>query len=302
MNKLVHSFFLLAIILSSAAVNAQCLPPDLLSTNDISGTKAAIGWQPQANALAYKISYRLIGSSTWNTETVHLPATGKIITGLESSTAYEWRVKTICADGRSPWSEAVQFSTADLCRPVNGIAISNITDTTVLASWFPTENVIDYKLRYREDGTTTWTSRSITAPTIARQIINLTPSTLYQYRIDATCTSGDKVLGEISTFTTTGGSSSGKKPADEVAETKPFTYNLYPNPNSGQFTLKAEGELYGDAVINMHDLTGRILIKRTWNTATESTLNLNTDLSSGVYLITIEANGHRFNERLIIQN
>ena len=78
---------------------------------------------------------------------------------------------------------------------------------------------------------------------------------------------------------------------------------IYPNPNNGSFTLMINNEFTGDVVINVLDMTSRLVESITIN---KSDALISHDfnfsgLSKGLYYVSIENNGERLVKKFIVK-
>jgi len=88
-----------------------------------------------------------------------------------------------------------------------------------------------------------------------------------------------------------------------IAEYENFShlFNVYPNPNSGQFYL-ISNEIEGNMEISILDLQGRSLFNHSYEMTKKAPLNIqNTDLYRGVYILRITNKNRSWSEKLIIQ-
>lgn len=78
--------------------------------------------------------------------------------------------------------------------------------------------------------------------------------------------------------------------------------SLYPNPNSGRFTVKAEFKEEWPLTATISDLTGKILYKEDWG-MTEGNVEKHLDMNfpAGTYLLVLELNGQRIDRIFNIQ-
>ena len=106
-----------------------CLEPFALTFNAISADSATLAWT-DANTTAapeYQISYGLGSFSAGSGTQVIVTANSDTISGLSSSTSYDWYVRAICVPGdTSIWSSAASFTTAFAC-PVGAICATYTT-------------------------------------------------------------------------------------------------------------------------------------------------------------------------------
>ncbi|MFN0213418.1 MAG: fibronectin type III domain-containing protein [Saprospiraceae bacterium] len=74
----------------------SCDPPSTLNNNTIGSTYAAISWNTVSGATNYVLQIKLASSSDWFTLGA-VSVTSVIISGLQPSTSYHWRVKASCS-------------------------------------------------------------------------------------------------------------------------------------------------------------------------------------------------------------
>ena len=74
----------------------SCDPPTTLNNNTIGSTYAAISWNAVNNATNYTLQIKLASSSNWFTLGA-VSVTSVVISGLQPSTSYHWRVKSSCS-------------------------------------------------------------------------------------------------------------------------------------------------------------------------------------------------------------
>ena len=101
----------------AGTITVTCAPPTCntptgVSSSLITSTSAKISWSPVVGATKYQIQYRAVGAPTWLKK--NATTTSKTLTGLTPSTTYQYKVKTICAAGSSPFSITQTFSTTAL--------------------------------------------------------------------------------------------------------------------------------------------------------------------------------------------
>ncbi len=75
---------------------------------------------------------------------------------------------------------------------------------------------------------------------------------------------------------------------------KELTVSIYPNPNSGQFTLQAKSE----GNIRIYDTNGRLLYSGKVNKGNNQ---MNINLSSGLYILVLDAQGRKVSEKIIVK-
>lgn len=175
---------------------SNCPVPTNIGVTNIQSTKSTINWTGNPCAIKYRIQIRVQGTTAWTTLLVTAPTSFKTITPLSPSTTYEYRVRTDCnATGTfaSSYSAIQTFTTSCSCTKPTGITITNLTQTTAKVNWVGNTCALKYRLQYRKQGTTTWTTKTITAPTQIYNIIGLTNNNIYEYHLRSDCNSSGSV-------------------------------------------------------------------------------------------------------------
>ena len=104
---------------SSAFANAQftttavtaCNAPTGLTSSAITTTGATVSWTAASGAVSYDADYKLASASTWTNAATATTSTSVVLSGLASSSLYDWRVRTNCSTESSVYAQA-QFTTA----------------------------------------------------------------------------------------------------------------------------------------------------------------------------------------------
>ena len=88
-----------------------------------------------------------------------------------------------------------------------------------------------------------------------------------------------------------------------LTENQPIDFNVFPNPNSGQFTIEINLLESQHLAINLLDVLGRNISTLINATLSEGSHSFNNDLqlSSGIYLIEIKNNENRQLRKLIVK-
>jgi hypothetical protein len=112
-------------------------------------------------------------------------------------------VQSVCASGSSAYSSSAIFTTlaasTSSCNVPGGLGISSVTSTTAALYWAST-GAINYNVRYRRIGTTTWAvvSSSLTSRTVSW----LTSGSTYEFQVQSVCAAGSSAYSASSTFVT----------------------------------------------------------------------------------------------------
>jgi hypothetical protein len=171
----------------SACSGNTCLPSANMSTANVANTTATFNWAAVTGALSYNVRYRIEGTPTWST--ANTTATTFNATGITAGSNYEWQVQTVCTGGLSIFT----ISTTFICIPLTcdipiNLATAYIYSTYANISWTAVGGANGYNLRWRQVGTTTWSTATTTST--SRFISGLTASTDYEWQIQTTCIGG----------------------------------------------------------------------------------------------------------------
>lgn len=112
--------------------------------------------------------------------------------------------------------------------------------------------------------------------------ITATPTaTLTVYSVTATATSSCIATGSVSVITST---NAAENCPVSVKEEALVSYNLYPNPNTGEFTI-AFNHVQNNATVEVMDALGKLVLSQNVN-GMETTVNTTT-LQNGIYFVTV---------------
>lgn len=167
----------------------SCNQPFNLETSNITPASATFNWELTSPSgadsvlLIYGISQSSVQDSVYTTQESFSAS------GLEPETNYQWRVRTLCADRSSPFSESSFLTTgADLCNEPVDLVVEAVTENTAMVSWTEGSSSSHYELSYRRSGTSFWN------PAISFNdhytFNGLTAGTYYQWRVRTVCPDG----------------------------------------------------------------------------------------------------------------
>lgn len=169
-----------------------CYAPEWVYTNGVSSNSANLHWTPVVGAAYYVVEWRTPGG-TWNQlQGGPWSGTTAVLTGLQSNTTYEWRVKAFCYTGHSSgWSAVTHFTTLG---PSCGMPFFRytlpITDSTATFNWTAVTGAVNYTVQIRLlNGQ--WQD-VVGSPTTATSITatGLLPNTEYEWRMQVNCANG----------------------------------------------------------------------------------------------------------------
>jgi len=180
---------------------AGCGTATGLTASSITTTGASLSWSAVSGATSYAVDYKLNSSSTWTSLSTAQTTTTASLTGLASGSVYDWRVTATCASGAGAAATA-QFTTLVPCVAPTGLASSNIGSTSATVSWAAVSGATSYAVDYKLNSSSTWTSFSTAQTGTSANLSGLTASSLYDWRVSATCPSGTTSFSAAQ-FTTT---------------------------------------------------------------------------------------------------
>ncbi|MFZ1305332.1 MAG: T9SS type A sorting domain-containing protein, partial [Ferruginibacter sp.] len=90
---------------------AACNAPTGLTSSAITTSGATVSWTAASGAVSYDADYKLASASTWTNAATATTSTSVVLSGLASSSLYDWRVRTNCSAASSVYAQA-QFTTA----------------------------------------------------------------------------------------------------------------------------------------------------------------------------------------------
>ena len=180
-------------IVQSGVSSGVCNVPTGLKTSNITQTSATFRWDAVSGAGSYSFQYRTLPNGQWsnifNANSVTYTASSYL-----AGTSYEWRVRSNCANGlTSDWSGLATFTTLDppQCETPDYLNTSDITQTSVIATWDPVPGAVSYQLQTRVFPTGPWIDTDpaiITGTSIF--IYGFLPNTVYEWRLRANCSNG----------------------------------------------------------------------------------------------------------------
>ncbi len=177
---------------------SACANASGLSSSSITTTSANLSWSAVATATSYTVGYKLNSSGTW-TDLAAQTTTSASLSGLASGSLYDWRVVTTCTSGSS--TASAQFTTQVVCVAPAGLS-STPGSTTATVSWSAVTAATSYAVDYKLNTDVNWTSFSTAQTGTSANLTGLSASSLYDWRVSATCPSGT-TSATAAQFTTT---------------------------------------------------------------------------------------------------
>ena len=286
-----------------------CQAPTNFTVTNVTSSSATLHWDAVPGAYGYKIRRRPIGTTTWGNTGVLAPAHQKTIGNLQSNTAYEWQIETLCnADQTdvSVWvSTTPNFTTAPYCAMPTGLYADNITSTSARVHWSPVPNATSYRIRYRIHGTTAWSNASASASATQKTILNLVPGATYDWQLRARCAGSNDVSAfsnsTLQHFTLLNGA----KMEDDDNSTTSKSISIFPNPANNNVTIELNNgcNCNDAATITITNVLGQLIYTTSINLTAgglKQEINLPESMIDGLYFVTVRSNEYVETKRLTV--
>lgn len=188
--------------------NPTCGNPAGLVASNVSSSSAVLSWNSVASTTGYNVRFRRTGTSSWSYQSA--TGTSKPISGLTAGKTYEFQVQAKCSFGNSSYSTSKTFTTSgggSTCSAPSNLGVTNIAATSVQLTWNTVSSAQSYTVRYRKNGTTSWTYK--TASSNAYTATNLLACTDYEFAVRSSCGSSSSAYASPYDFTSSCGNNGG---------------------------------------------------------------------------------------------
>ena len=166
----------------TVSITYNCSKPTNLQNTSISHNSATNSWTAVPGATSYYYSFKTTSSSTWSSESL-VNGTSFTITGLAQGTSYDWRVRANnCATHANS-----TFTTQTLCNSPDNVAVSSITNSSVIITWPAVSGASSYQVQYKLASSNTWISASSANQGTTYSLTGLTTNTQYNVQVRTNC-------------------------------------------------------------------------------------------------------------------
>lgn len=179
---------------------ALCGDPAGLSASAITNTSATLNWSAVTDAISYDVDYQVTGAATWTNAATATSATSVNLSALTLGTGYSWRVRATCTAGSGNYVLS-SFTTTAPCGTPAGLSAATVTSSGATVSWTAVSGATSYAVDYKLNTSATWTSATASTASTSVVLSGLTASSLYDWRVSATCASGTSAFAAAQ-FTT----------------------------------------------------------------------------------------------------
>ncbi|MFM7839507.1 MAG: T9SS type A sorting domain-containing protein, partial [Chitinophagaceae bacterium] len=148
----------------------SCAAPSGLTSSGLDTSSATVSWTAVNTANSYLLNYKLSTSASWTS--LATSNTTEQLGNLNSSSVYDWRVKTICGIGDSSTFSVSQFTTlTPPCKSAYDTSANNTTsgaktiplNTDIKGLISPSGDIDNYKFSLGSSGTLTLTLTTLPA-------------------------------------------------------------------------------------------------------------------------------------------
>ncbi len=175
------------------------------------------------------------------------------------------------------------------CAIPTGLYADNITSIEAKLHWDAVPGAEKYQVWYRPTGSDTWMKKS--ASSNVKQLKELMPSTTYQYKIRTDCGDSTSAFSSVETFTTL--------PMRLGEMNDEFSVKIYPNPNSGTFTIAFQN-LKSDGIIQISEISGKLIYEDKFS-ADNDFKSITLNHFTGLALVKVITNKTIFSQGIVVQ-
>jgi hypothetical protein len=181
-------------------------PPEVTTASAITTNSFTANWNTVGGATSYKLDVSADNFvnfvAGYNDKTV--ANIFDAVTGLDPSTDYQYRVRTVSATGTSANSSIVDVTTLSPTNPTTANPATAITATGFTANWTSVSGATSYRLDVSLDNFVTnligYSDKTISGT--SEVVTGLSPSTLFKYRVRVVDVNGTSVNSNEVSVTT----------------------------------------------------------------------------------------------------
>jgi hypothetical protein len=286
-----------------------CGNPAGLNETAITTNSAIVNWSAVIGALNYDVDYKVNSSPTWINAVTGTTSLSQNLSGLSSSTLYDWRVRANCASGAGSYA-ADQFTTSDAGSPCPGPYDVEPNNTTGQAQLIPLNTVVKGRVASKNDNDyyrleiTTGGSITITLTTLpANYDLALINGGVTIASSTNNSTTSETITTNVGTgtyyvrvyprnngawnaslcYTLNAGIGGGSREDGRWITGGGARMNLFPNPAGNTLNVSLEG-MSDKTEIKVYNIMGNLVMRQLTN-KTNTQLNV-AKLPAGVYMVS----------------
>ena len=271
-------------------------------------------WDTISSAQSYTLRSRVAGS-TGSYQFESTPFDNAGFFQLDPATCYEVSIQTVCANDSSAWSMPIVFCSDSISfqcnRPTRRRAFASTDGVNMISqadvSWNPVMGANGYEVRYRPVGGMMYNVQfSVDTAALIRQ---LQPGTCYEYNVRSVCdtsVSGNLTYSFwsiVDTFCTPmmrpNVTNDGASSQLDAVNGSGISYQLFPNPTQGRFTVRFSQSLETDAYqVRIFNILGAEVTPDQINRALNGFEANLSGLPEGWYMVEISTPGERWTAKV----
>jgi hypothetical protein len=182
----------------SNAVGSFLITSQNTTTSWTPGTSQTITWTVNGttgaptNTANVDILFSSDGGNTFTTLLANTPNDGTQVITVPNTATTTGRVKVKAVNNIyfDINNANITITAPPTCGIVSGLAQSNVTFTTADLSWSALAGATSYDVDYKTSSAATWTTAAVGTTATSVSLTGLTQSTLYDWRVRATCAAG----------------------------------------------------------------------------------------------------------------
>ena len=247
------TFTLLLLALLGFTVGAQaqsCAAPTNLAVSNVTATTAVVSFTPNAAAVGYLVRYYRTGGTASGISQKPAASSPLTLTNLQAAASYTVSVGSICSTRDTLYSRPQSFVTSGAgatCASVTNVLFSAISSTTATVSFTPVSGALGYLVTYYAMGDSANT-HTITTTSSPVPLLHLQSGVRYVVRITTLCGSGTTSSPVVSSFLTSGGTSTCMPVTNvTVTATSNSTASVTFTPGAGNALFYISYHLAGDS-------------------------------------------------------
>lgn len=281
---------------SCASVTNPCnvSPPITLSTSNVNHNSALLNWNNISGSNGYQIQFKetSLGQAFWQTAgSVSSGITNYSLSGLNPTTAYQWRIRSLCSNGLyGVYSNPVNFTTT---------CVDNLTYTLS----------INYGQIINKEASISVTSSSNISSggtgifhggnfVLLTNNFNASTGSTFRAYIDGCSGIFTAKQGENTLIGKEKDNSMVTLNSENKISNHP-SLTLFPNPTNDFTTIQLNNDVFKRIIIST--IEGRSILNEEIKETSEYQYNT-TPLSKGIYIVSIETNTGEIISKKLIKN
>lgn len=229
---------------SVTTIDTACTAPTALSADSIGFTAVRLTWQPAVEGQTCQLALFYDGELQWQSGRMIAPV--YLVAGLVANRTYSVLVRAYCSDIPGPWSDTLQFSTAE-CQNVSDVEYERLDYRIINITWSPAPITTGRcRIEYGVEGFARGTGSVIESASPCR-VAGLDPFGNYDFYIQNYCENG--VLSDSAAYIYV-------PSGVGIDDVNGMQLTISPNPASGCVFV---GGLVTSAQVSIHDIAGRTM-------------------------------------------